>query len=338
VRSLLASLITVMTLLSACVDPVDRAAKERIFSPEDPPKVVSAAKEQLRPEDVADDPRVARRVLGMSAAEVTERIGSHVYTAKTSFEWNTGSKDTVRLEETRKLVAGEGGVAGNFHGLIENSREQGIDVLRVDGKVYAKSRFGKYRLRLRDRGMAERVRSEVQGAVRDFDSLFDGRLLLKAEGTETREGRLTWKYGVSLAEKPPKLEKVSLPPAVEPKGGRDSATLNRLAFFDLREPKVLTGNVWVDQETSVVLAAKLNGRIAVPAQGSLPAAEVRITLDSAVTNLGKAPELKAPEAFLPDEDKPQGIADALDQFGVPRAGAADAGTAGPTDPVVPDDE
>ena len=40
----------------ACTDPVDKAAKARIFSPEDPPKVVASAAEKLPPEDVADEP------------------------------------------------------------------------------------------------------------------------------------------------------------------------------------------------------------------------------------------------------------------------------------------
>ncbi|HZI09719.1 MAG TPA: hypothetical protein VE153_04950, partial [Myxococcus sp.] len=60
-----------------CTDPVDKAAKARIFSPEDPPKVVASAKQKLPPEDVASNPQVARRILGMDAAEVTERVGPH---------------------------------------------------------------------------------------------------------------------------------------------------------------------------------------------------------------------------------------------------------------------
>ena len=42
--------------------------------------------------------------------------------------------------------------------------------------------------------------------------------------------------------------------------------------------------------------------------------------------IGQNPELRAPEEYLPDEDKPHGIADALDRFGIPRSGAPDAGT------------
>jgi len=39
-----------LVLLAACSNPVDRAAKERIFSPEDPPPVVASAKESLDPQ------------------------------------------------------------------------------------------------------------------------------------------------------------------------------------------------------------------------------------------------------------------------------------------------
>ena len=66
------------------------------------------------------------------------------------------------------------------------------------------------------------------------------------------------------------------------------------------------------------------------------AAELRMVLESSLTGIGQDPKLQPPEKFLPDEDKPQGIADALDRFGVPRAkNASDAGTPGETDP---DDE
>jgi hypothetical protein len=50
-----------------------------------------------------------------------------------------------------------------------------------------------------------------------------------------------------------------------------------------------------------------------------------VLLDQKITRIGQAPQLKAPPGALPDVDKPLGIADALDRFGVPRGGKADAG-------------
>ncbi|MGZ3481174.1 MAG: hypothetical protein ACXU81_12535, partial [Myxococcaceae bacterium] len=56
-----------LVLLAACTDPVDRAAKERIFSPEDPPPSVSSAKETLDAQKLASDPKLAHRVVDMDA-------------------------------------------------------------------------------------------------------------------------------------------------------------------------------------------------------------------------------------------------------------------------------
>ncbi|MGZ3446991.1 MAG: hypothetical protein ACXU88_14995, partial [Myxococcaceae bacterium] len=149
-----------LVLLAACTDPVDRAAKERIFSPEDPPPVVSSAKETLDAQKLASDPKLAHRVVDMDAAEVTERIGPHRFSAEVTLEWSAGKdKEKVKLTETRLLESAAGGVAGDFHARIDNSRDQGLELVRARGQVFARSKYGKYRLRLRDRGIAERTRS-----------------------------------------------------------------------------------------------------------------------------------------------------------------------------------
>jgi hypothetical protein len=319
-------------LAAGCQDPVDRAAKARIFSPEDPPQVIASAKEALPPEQVASDPHVAHRVLSMDAAEVVERLGPHTSTTDLSFEWS-GATRPVRLEEKRRIVAGRGGVGGDFLVVQENSRDQGLEVLRKDGKVYARSRYGQFRQRLRDRGMAERVRSEVQGVMRDVDALFLGRVALAPKGTESLDGRSAWKYGVSLAPEAPVLASgPDLPAVAEPKGGRDASTLRRLRFHRERVPVSLQGEVWIDAETSVVLKAHLDGRLRVVAEGTEGTSNLALRVRTALSGVGKDAQLAVPENFLPDADKPVGIADALDRFGIPRGDAADAGTELPPEP------
>ncbi len=324
-----------LALLAGCSDSVDKAAKKRIFSPEDPPQAIASAKEKLRPEDVADKPQVARRILGMGAAEATERLGPHHFNAQITFEW-TAPKRSVKLTETRTLIAGAGGVNGDFHATEENSREQGLEVLRVQGTVYARNRYQRFRQRQRDRGVAERVREEIHGVIRDFDTLFLGRMKLTPEGTVTHEGRSAWKYAVSLApESPPPASDDDLPPPLSPKGGADDTTKRRLAFAEKREPRTLQGEVLVDAQTSVVVKARLDGRVQVPNNPAGGEAELRASMTSEVTDIGKDPRLTPPKEFLPDEDKPEGIAAMLDRFGIPHGGDAkpDAGTtAGVEDP------
>ena len=330
-------------LLGCNRDSADRAAKKRIFSAEDPPRVVASAKEKIQAGELGSDAALARRVLRMSAAEATERLGAHRYQATVKFEWGTRGNQ-LELTENRSLRAGQGGVSGDFHALVTNSHDQGLDVIRVHGDVFARGKYGKYRQRLRDRGMAERDREEVFGALRDFDALFLGRLKLESYGQVSSDGRNAQRYRVTLGPAvQPASAAVAPPPLLEAKGGVDGATLNRRRFAEKREPQEISGEVWVDEETAVVLHAQLEGRIKVPAEGEQgKEAFVRLTMESNISDVGRSPDLHAPEEYLPDEDKPHGIADALDRFGIPRSGAPDAGasaaaaTAKP--PPEPEDE
>lgn len=321
-----------LLLLAACQDPVDKAAKKRIFSPEDPPQAVAAASQKLPPEEAAENVKIARRILGMGAAETTERIGPNRYTATITWEWTAQGKN-LKLKETRELLSGKGGVAGDFLARLANERDQGLEVTRVGGQVFARNTYGRdgagrFRQRRRDRGMAERIREEAMSAVRDFDELFRGRIKLAAQGTQSVMNRTAWKYTVSLG--PPVADgDAKLPPPAFAKGGADETTQRRLRFFDLRAPRTLQGEVLVDAETSVVLRTRLDGRIGVASDGG--DAELRLVLESNLGDLGKDPGVKVPDDFLPDEDKPAGLARALERWGIQPAGADGGATMPLTD-------
>jgi hypothetical protein len=313
--------------LGACTDPADKAAKKRIFSPEDPPQAVAAASQQLPPHDAADNPAIARRILGMSAAETTERIGAHRASSTVDWEWTQGGKN-VRLKETRELVASAGGMSGDFHAKLSNTNNSGLEVMRVGGRVFARSTWGKdgegrFRERSRDRGMAERIREDAFGALKDLDQLFAGRLKLTAQSsTDNTAGyldRTAWKYSVSLADSA--LEPATkLPPLAAAKNGADETTKRRQHFYDARVPVSLQGELWVDAQTSVVLKAHIVGKLTVKGEAGDAAADLRITVDSAMTDLGKAVSVSAPKDSMPDEDKPDGIAAALGRFGISKKG------------------
>lgn len=311
-------------LAVACQDPVDRAAKERIFSAEDPPLVITAAAEALDPQRLAEDPKLAQRVLEMDGAEVVERLGPHVATSNLTFEW-TGTETPIRLEETRKIVAARGGVAGDFQVVLDNSRDQGLEVLRKNNEVYARNRYGKFRHRARDRGMADRVRSDVHGVMRDMHQLFDARVALSAKGTESLEGRSVQRYDLSLAAQKPALEGgVPLPEPLEARGGLSEGSQLRRRFHEERLPASLSGSIWVDTETAVILQARVDGRIRVPGQGEQQPSDLTVALRSSISDIGKDPTIEVPEGYLPDADKPEGIAEVITRYGFSVGAAAEA--------------
>lgn len=316
-----------LLLLAACSDQVDRAAKERIFSPEDPPPVIASAKETLDAQRLAAEPKLARRVVEMGPSEVTERLGPHRFSAEVTFEWGSG-KDRVKLTETRLLESAPGGVAGDFHARIDNSRDQGLEVVRARGQVFARSKYGKYRLRLRDRGMAERTRDEIAGALRQLDGLFQGRLELALEGATSVDGRPAVRYTLRLAQATAPVRSVraeTLPPVAYARGGLDEDSARRQRFMDQRQPRKLSGELVVDSATAVVLRAHLDGTLAVPGAAGVAPAQLHVLLDQRIRDLGKTVSIPVPEGHLPDADKPEGIADALDRFGIQRKAGADAG-------------
>ncbi len=330
VRSVLHSsrlLPAALALLAACTEPVDRAAKERIFSPEAPPAVVASAKESLDAQKLGSDPKLAHRVVDMGPAEVTERLGPHRFSAEVSFTWTAG-KDTVKLTETRLLESAAGGVAGDFHARIDNSRDQGLEVVRARGQVFARSKYGKYRLRLRDRGMAERTRDETAGALQQLDGLFQGRLELALAGPTSIEGRPAVRYTLRLADAPAQVKSArgeTPPPLAHARSGLDDDTARRQRFMEQRQPRKLTGEVVVDAATAVVLRAHLDGTLGVAGEKGVALAQLHVVLDERIKDVGKPVAIQPPEGHLADADKPEGIADALDRFGIQRKGSADAG-------------
>ena len=278
-----------LALGAGCHDPRERTAKERIFSPEDPPKVVASAQEKLATEQLGAEPRLTERVLTMGAAEMAERLGAHRFSASLAFDWSLPSAASVKLTESRLLEADARGVNGDFHAKMDNSQDLGLEVIRVAGEVYARNRFGKFRLRRRDRGMAERTREDVVAPLSELDALFDRRMKLLPQGVVTYEGRSALRYEVALATAAPKEAAPSLLPLLQPKGGADETTRRRLAFLAAKAPRSLKGEVLVDAATGVVVRAALEGRLEVPGGGSARPAALKVTLEEKVTRIGQAP-------------------------------------------------
>ena len=302
--------------LLACSNEADRLAKKRIFSQEDPPLAVAAAREVLKAEALASQTELLPRIIDMGIAETTERLGAHQFTAKLRMEWASGQRKHTLTEE-RVLLSAEGGVSGDFYARLRNGRGQGYDILRIGHQVFAKNQHGTYRQRLRDRGMAERMRQEAFGVLGEVDALFGHRMFLRADGKEVVEGRQAYKYLVLLGTSP-RVEKAErlLPPKLEPKKELNESSRLRLAFFERRQPETLEGKLWVDADTAVVLKAELQGTLKVPAEET--SSTVSIRLATQMEQIGKKPSLTIPDAFIPDEDKPQGIAAALERFGLGR--------------------
>lgn len=308
--------------VAACVDPVDRAAKQRIFSPEEPSAVSKEAQERFDVAKLPADPIRVRRVLRMAAFEATERLGAFRYEADVAFEWKHGT-ERVKLTEDHRLVIGG---LGDFHARVENDRDQAMEVVRVAGRVYGRSKYGRFRVRNRDHGRAEAQRDQAFVALRTFYDLVDGRIALAGGEALEHLGRPARRFLASLADRPPVLPAAELPPPEYPRDGPSAGTARRLKFTDQRSPKSVSGAVRIDEATGVPVRFDLSARIVAPGEKG---AEALLTLQikGGIVAVGDGISVSTPKNPLPDEGRPSGPAAALARFGI-RAGP-DGGVAPP---------
>jgi len=337
-----AALLLILSLLS-CKRSEDQAAKQRIFSPEEPVGALAEAKEALDATRLADDPRLAERVARMGQAEVAARLGAHKAQTRVQFAWfrGPGAPDggggDVALAEDCSL---QQGANGDFSVRQENDRNQGFELVWVKGEVFVRGLFGPFRKRRTDRTDPERVRELAMGALPTFDRLARG-LKLQKSGEATVEGRRVIRYQVAgSAGRPPPAERTDLPKLeypVQPGGSRgpDADTTRRIEVWQKEEPTRVSGTLVVDAQTAVALAADLHGHFRVPGEGG-SAAELDLHSVLTVSGIGKDPGVKPPQ-FDPEPSVPHAVKDPLRFLGkAPAPGAPEEPSAEEPDEEAPD--
>lgn len=297
-------------LAAACTSAEDRAAKQRIFSPEDPPKVLQAAQEPLRPEAMHERPAMAERILAISGPEAAFRIGPHRQEVEARFRWKREDR-AVALRETRMI---EVDPDGDFHVRVENDELQGMEWIRVGGTSYARSRYAKFRERRRDRGSSEHVLDEAYRGLPTFLRLVHGAVKFSPAGTETLEGREALRYELSLGT-PRDRSGDALPPIAFPEGGPDEDTRLRLRALDAGEPKKVAGTLWVDRSTGVPLKADIEATVVVADETA--SAELLFSLALTTSKIGGPLAIEVPE-HLEDAPRPPGPVSALEAYGFAR--------------------
>lgn len=307
-----------LLLGSACASDEDREAKARIFSPEEPKPVILAAAEPIDATQLGAQPAIGHRVLTMSAEEAFQRLGPHRLTGTATFEWRQADKRTA-LSEKRDVKLQS---ADRFYVLNENDRDRGHEMLQIGKESFLRPKYLPWRQRARETAAALTSRDDNYGLLRSSVAILKDRVALVPDGEEQIAGRLSRRYLLALSKESTKARRFDeLPPPVYPEGGPSPDTQLRLDFFLLGTPQSLEGRVWIDGETGVPLKSELWASLSVLTKGADAVLQLKVAHE--VSEVGADFGLKAPEKFLPAEDRPNAIAAALDRFGI-EAPKADA--------------
>jgi hypothetical protein len=304
--------IAALLLAAACKRSEDQAARARIFSPEQPVGELPQAKEKIDANGLADDPKIARRVLHMQRAEVEQRIGPYKAQQRVQFAWFRGpglpdGGSEVSLAEETTLLEAPG---DDFSVRLVNDHNQGFEMIWVKGEVFVKSLYGSFHKRRTDRTDPPRIREQAVSGLATFDRLARG-LKLRHAGETTSDGRRVVRYVVTgFGARAGEKEESELPPVQHPENKIDPDTARRLELWDKEEPVSVSGTLVVDAQTAAPLGSDLKGRFKVAGNGEGPAAELSVHSVLVTSSVGRDPNLKTPQAE-PETTVPHAVKDPL---------------------------
>src|SRR5205809_527500 len=147
------ALIATLLALASCKRSEDEAARARMFSPQQPVGEMPEAKEKLDAAMLAEDAKLARRVLHMSRREVEQRIGAHKAQQRVQFAWFRGpglpdGGSEVSLAEETTLLEGPG---DELSVRLVNDRNHRFELVWVQGEAFVKRLYGALHKRRTDR-------------------------------------------------------------------------------------------------------------------------------------------------------------------------------------------
>lgn len=233
--------------------------------------LVIAPKEKSEPVNVdraAKDPQELGRAMMMKYRDVATAIGPHTYKLSTSTVVEEAAKKQSELSDQTVI---ENGDKGAFHAVYTNSADYGREVTFEGGKLYLRPRYQRWH------GRAPESPDEPS-AIRDsfFDAigatweLLAPRAELTDGGPTQVAGRAGRKIMVKAAPGQREIPK-------EP--------LKQRKWRETRSIEAVSGEIVLDADKGVPLAAKLTGTIAFSRDGRR--FTLKVTLDASASAFGQ---------------------------------------------------
>lgn len=241
-------------------------------------------------------------VLTMPFGEVAARLGSLRFEATSRMRFSQGSR---QLEQTDRYSTHRDD-RGNFHTVVETQQGR-VEVIGIDDDFFVRQNQGHFRRKPnREVQSQERWEELAWSSFRGAFEPFFGRLVLETGRRETLNGRRSLRYRLRLARD------ASTPGPVRLRGGALASPPPSI-WREHAEALALQGDVWVDDETAVVLKADFEGRLQLGDQG-LSRRELTLSYQGAVVAIGAAPRVEAPKRSLAEFGRQARPADRLSFF------------------------
>ncbi|MBA2539603.1 MAG: hypothetical protein H0V17_08210 [Deltaproteobacteria bacterium] len=231
---------------------------------------------KLDVDQAAKDPAELDRAMASAYTAVVTALGAHAVTIETRSVVEEGGKPTDELSDKATLELGD---AGTFQGVYTNSADYGREARFVGGKLYLRPRYQRWHGRAPETaGEPVQIRDSYAGAIAATWELLAPGAELTDKGLVQVAGRAGRKVAVKLA------------PTVR-ENPREALSQRR--WRESRTITALDGDVTLDAETGVPLAANLTGAVAFSRDGRRFVMKVGLT--ATISKLGATPIAAPPE-------------------------------------------
>ena len=229
----------------------------------------------MDPRQHASSAEARRAALHLSDREVRERLGGHRFQAQHRIASTVDGKPDRAWTEDYLLVCRKN---GDCHGRLQNSREYGVEFVRLGEQTYFRHRYQPY-LRFREEpDQAERRIQRIWGinaAVVDLVARF---VDLAPIGKGQVAGRAVVRYQLRRRPRPRQAAEQGR------RAWRASMTLNKLS-----------GEVALDAATGVPLSVRIDYAVTAPRKGHTVG--ISGSLKGQITAVGAAGAVTAPTRF-----------------------------------------
>jgi len=230
---------------------------------------------KLDVDGAARDPAELARALASTHTSVIAAIGVHAATIDTQTIVEDGGKQISLLSDHARIELGE---AASYQAVYTNSGDYGRETTFVGGKLYLRPRYQRWHVRAPEApDEPAELRDQYFGAVAATWDLVGFAAELTDRGPVQVGARTGRKIEVKLAPGPRDV-------APEP--------LSQRKWREGRSVQALAGEVILDAEHGVPLAAKLSGSVAFSRDGRRFV--MKIQLDARVADFGTVTVIVAP--------------------------------------------
>lgn len=245
-------------------------------------------------ESLPSDAAVRQHILYMPFGEAALRLGSLKFAADNRFVFTTDTREYEQSDHSE--IAQD--TSGNSHLRIKNGSSQ-IETYAVDNRAYIRSDVGHLREQSTHSVDIETWQETAFSGLGQMLEIFGRRVMLTPQDSPVIEKRQTQRFRVKLA------------PVGEESPGGDSLTpyYSRLpiapvaSWREQAQPLDLTGAIWVDNETGVVLKAELDGRVQIRDRKVRPT-QLELHFKHEISDIGRVATITVPESTQEFRRKP----------------------------------